>query len=212
MDVKFTLIFLLAMSNLNLYSQKTISKEEAVPTYTLPELLKAEDGKIINSVKEWEQIRRPEILELFKNNVYGKTPSWNGKLAYEVISVDSTALEGKAIRKEIRIYLSKDKSKKMDLLIYLPGGVEGPVPVFLGLNFGGNHTIHPDTGITISQNWTIYTKRLSSDGMPLKRGSQSSRWPVEKILARGYGIATAHCGDLQLDKKDINELPESLHN
>jgi hypothetical protein len=34
------------------------------------------------------------------------------------------------------------------------------------------------------------------------RGTASSRWPVPTILARGYGVATVYCGDIDPDYDD----------
>jgi hypothetical protein len=92
----------------------------------------------------------------------------------------------------------------MDLLLYLPAHRRGPVPIFLGLNFQGNHSIHPDPGITLSAAW------MREGGMGVvehrateaARGAASSRWPVETILGRGYGLATIYYGDLDPDFDD----------
>ena len=61
-------VLLVVFTTLRAYSQKqtkTNYDENKVPAYTLPELLKAANGKPITSVKEWEKIRRPELLSLF---------------------------------------------------------------------------------------------------------------------------------------------------
>ena len=72
-------------------------------------------------------------------------------MRFEVRSVATDALNGSAIRKEIAIHFSGDADgPRMDLLLYLPKG-RRQVPVFLGLNYYGNQSIHSDPGITISQ-------------------------------------------------------------
>jgi hypothetical protein len=95
----------------------------------------------------------------------------------------------------------------MDLLVYLPktAGPARRVPVFLGLNFAGNHAIHRDPGITLSRQWMRNdAKKGIADhrATDATRGSDASSWPVERILARGYALATAYYGDLDPDFDD----------
>jgi hypothetical protein len=104
-------------------------------------------------------------------------------MKFEVRSVEPKALDGLATRKEIRVYFSADpKGPKMDLLLYLPNGASRPAPVFLGTNFQGNHTIHPDPGISITESWVWNdpaTGAKNNRASPEGRGSMARRWPVE---------------------------------
>jgi hypothetical protein len=121
-------------------------------------------------------------------------------MEFKVRSADPTALGGKATRKEVRITFGRQAEETvLDLLIYLPNGRSGPVPAFLGLNFNGNHTIHTDPAITISQ-----SRKNPGGGREAEpaRGSSSKRWPVSTILERGYALVTAYYGDLEPDRPD----------
>jgi hypothetical protein len=160
----------------------------------------------VTTAEAWTARRRPEILRLFETYVYGKAPGRPAGLAFEVTSEDRHALDGKATRKEVSItFTDKHDGPRMDLLLYLPNRAEGPVPAFLGLNFGGNQTIHPDPGITLSRQWMrdepgggVVDHRATEK----TRGSAASRWPVERILERGYALATAYYGDIDPDFDD----------
>ena len=56
--------------------QKTANYDESkIPPYTLPELLKTQAGKSVATSEEWTQTRRPEVLALFEQHVFGKTPT-----------------------------------------------------------------------------------------------------------------------------------------
>jgi hypothetical protein len=179
--------------------------EKNVPVYKLPDPLVQLDGTPITDTDTWVTQRRPEILALFEQHVYGRTPGRLEGASYEVAAVDQTALAGRATRKEVSVYFTGAKGDpKMDLLIYLPKGRSGPVPTFLGLNFRGNHTIHPDPEITLCEQWVpgdvegVVHNRATDE----TRGTQSSRWAVERILERGYALATVYCGDLDPDFDD----------
>ena len=180
--------------------------ESKVRKYTLPDPLVLSTGEPVKDAKSWTERRRPEILRLFEAHVYGRNPGPPPTLTFEPTSIDENALAGKAIRKQITAFFSKDRTgPRMDILVYLPKQVRGRVPVFLGLNFSGNHAVHADPDIKLSTSWM----RPSADGRVVdhratesSRGSASSRWPIEKILERGYGVATVYYGDIDPDFDD----------
>jgi hypothetical protein len=173
--------------------------EGKVPRYTLPDPLVLNDGQRVTDTATWRGKRRPEIVHLFEQYVYGKVPGVLSDLPVDVRSVDRNALGGTAIRTQVTIHFMPHG--KIDLLIYLPKKAHGPSPVFLGLNFDGNHTIHSDPGITPSdvQIGSQQPGKPSAEAVAKARGASSSRWPIEKIIARGYGVATAWYGDIEPD-------------
>ncbi|MBI3468141.1 MAG: acetylxylan esterase [Planctomycetes bacterium] len=180
--------------------------ESKVPKYTLPDPLVLANGEKVTDAQTWMAERRPEILKLFQTHMYGRSPGRPKRMRFEVTSVDRKALGGKAVRKEVSVYFTGQKEgPKMDLLIYLPAGAKAAVPTFLGLNFGGNHSIHPDPQITLCTQWMRddpdhgYVNHRATEK---SRGSAASRWPVERILERGYGVATIYYGDLNPDYDD----------
>lgn len=184
--------------------------EAKVPEYTLPDPLVTADGRKVTDAQTWRNVRRPEILELFRTHMYGRSPEPR-TVRFEVTSCDEKALDGHAIRKEISVYfteqdeVAKDGGEKMDILLFLPSKAQGPVPTFVGLNFYGNHTIHPDPAITLSKGWMRKSDKMGivdNRATEKSRGLSASRWPVEEILNRGYAVATIYCGDLDPDFHD----------
>lgn len=180
--------------------------ESKVPKYELPDPLVLTNGQRVTSAEVWRTQRRPELLKLFETHVYGKSPDRPEKMSFDVKSVDREALGGAAIRKEVTIRFTEDpEGPSMDLLLYLPSKAQGPTPVFLGLNFAGNHAIHPDPEITLSKRWMRNNPEkaiTNNQATEASRGSAASRWPVEEILARGYGLATIYYGDIDPDFDD----------
>lgn len=188
----------------NAADRKDVNYDEAkVNMAPLPDPLLLNSGQRVTDAKTWTDKRRGEVLELFRAHVYGRSPGRPAGMKFEAARLDHLAFNGLATRKEITVYFTgKKDGPKMSVLLYVPNEARKPVPVFLGCNFGGNHAISTDPGITLSRQWMRpnkdkgVTNNLATEA---SRGTEASRWPVEKILARGYALATIYYGDLEPD-------------
>ena len=190
--------------------RKTNYDEAAVGSHTLPDPLRTEEGRAVTSPELWSKTRRPELLRLFESQVYGKTPEPPQpiKPTYEVISEDREALGGKAVRREVSIrFTDKTDGPHMDLLIYTPktADKDHPAPAFIGLNFGGNQSVNPDPGIRVTTSWMRSSPGgnvVDNRATEASRGANAGRWNVERVIERGYALATAYYGDIDPDFDD----------
>lgn len=178
--------------------------ESKVGNLPLPDALTCVGGSKVTDAKTWQTKRRAEVLRLFENHVYGRSPAKPANLIFEVTKTDPLALGGKATRKEIAIYLTgKRDGPRLDLLVFAPNDAKGPVPAFLGCNFNGNHAVHNDPGITLNPRWMRTTRDskhvVNNRATEASRGSEASRWQVEMIIAKGYALATYYYGDVEPD-------------
>lgn len=170
----YTLVFTMFFQTL--VAQNT--DESKVKLYKLPEVLKTMQGKKISSVKDWENIRRPEILKLFENNVYGQVPKDYEKISFEIKNEDKNAMNGAATLKEITItVLRKQKKVTINLLLFTPNRIKKEVPVFLVINHRGIRT------------------------MDVTQVSKNDFWPAEEVIEAGYGIAGFDVKDVAPDDK-----------
>lgn len=161
----------------------------------IPELLMAKNGNTITSVKQWEKIRRPEIQALVETEMYGKVPGELKISEINLLDQDDQALNGKAIRKQIKLtFRGNQKELSVELLMYLPKGKKS-YPTFLGYNFGGNHTVYKDTAIHIAKEW---------NGAARPRGVETANWEVERLINAGCGVATMYYWDIAPDKEDFS--------
>ncbi|MFC1633789.1 alpha/beta hydrolase family protein [Planctomycetota bacterium] len=179
--------------------------EEKVPAYALPNPLVMSDGTYVADAQTWESQRRPEILELFRMYVYGRSPIEKpANMLFKVFDLNHEALSGFAIRKQVAVFFNGEKAgPKMNILVYLPRNAKKPIPTFVLLNFGGNHTIHSDPAIKLSESWMRPGSGVDNNhATEESRGKSASRFPVEQILKRGYGLATIYYGDIDPDFHD----------
>src|SRR5436305_1029357 len=107
----------------------------------LPDPLVMLDGTKVTTKEQWSKERRPELQKLFQHYMYGVMPP-RVKVEAKVEHVDPKALGGKATLKDITLTLGG--KHKVHLLLVVPNKRSGPAPVFVGLNFAGNHAVLSD--------------------------------------------------------------------
>ncbi len=177
--------------------------ESKVPPFTLPDPLVSASGQHIRTATEWSRIRRPEVMELFRSHVYGRTPESLPRDGSTFLSEKTQARGGRATRQRIRVPLTHgEDGPAIDLLLYLPNAKGGQVPVFLGLNFDGNHTVTSESDIPLASGWVPNRPQsgiTNNAATEASRGTSAGRWPIDRLLERGFGVATLYCGDVEPD-------------
>ena len=153
--------------------------ESKIPPYTLPDLLTGSGNKKITSREDWINIRRPELLELFTSQVYGRVPPTPYQLNFKVVKEDPNAMNGLATLKLVDIIITaQSKVLTIHLGLFLPNKVKKPVPAFL-----------------------LICNRAPSN-IDFTRTKKSEFWPAEEVIARGYAIAAFDNADVDPDKDD----------
>lgn len=170
-----SLAILLFSCSLHAQKRETNYDEAKVPAYELPDPLQFDDGREVRNARQWEKKRRPQVLEVFAQEMYGHMPARPEGLHFSTIS-EETVYAGLGLRKVVRIYLDADQAHWFDVLIHLPKDAAGPVPMFVGLNFKGNDA-------TLDERADF-------------------RWPYELVLKAGMGVATAWRDSIEPDGKD----------
>ena len=172
-----TVLLAILLFSCSLHAQKreTNYDEAKVPAYELPDPLQFDDGREVRNARQWEKKRRPQVLEVFAQEMYGHMPARPEGLHFSTIS-EETVYVGLGLRKVVRIYLDADQTHWFDVLIHLPKDAAGPVPMFVGLNFKGNDA-------TLDERADF-------------------RWPYELVLKAGMGVATAWRDSIEPDGKD----------
>jgi hypothetical protein len=145
----------------------------------LPELLLAASGERILTADQWQTNRRPEVLELFRENVFGKEPVQRPEgISFHVEKTEG-AMDGAAIRKRVTISFDGPNGQgSFPLHLLIPSDASGPVPAFLLINNRGRELADPE------------------------RATKTSFWPAETIISRGYAAAVILVEDIDPDVDD----------
>ena len=85
--------------------------EARIPRYDLPDPLVTAEGKPVTTADQWRNIRRPQILSLFANFIYGAVPVPPDPIeqTYRVVKEDKSFMDGKVTKLDVAIRFKNRK-------------------------------------------------------------------------------------------------------
>lgn len=116
------------------------SDEAKVPPYTLPDALVQQDGTPVTTARQWWTARRPEIVEAFDREIYGRVPPDVPPVRWETVQTT------REVNGDVPVVVKQlvgrvDNSAypaievNIDLTLTTPAEAEGPVPVMIHFGF-----------------------------------------------------------------------------
>src|SRR4029450_4671297 len=164
------------------------------------------NGERVTNKKEWVNKRRPELKALFQHYMYGHMPPI-AKIESTIERVDKHFFGGKATKKEVTIAFGPPDAPRIHLLLVVPNERKKPAPVFVGLNFCGNHALVTDPTVRVPAGWMYanYPGVTNNHATEAGRGTQIDVWAIEQAIDRGYAVATFYSGDVEPDRPDAPE-------
>lgn len=164
----------------------------------VPDVFCCKDGTRVTDREEWLKKRRPELLELFCREEYGRLPDMS-QVKTVIRVADSRqgeqVMAGRAVRKTVEIEAERNgRHFIFNVAVFIPLAQEKPVPVFL-----------------------VICNRGIKDSDPA-RHFLSSFYPAETIVSRGYACAAFRTQEVAPDYDEgfttgFHRLfPEYVHN
>ena len=156
-------------------------ESKANPYPTLPDPLVMKNGKKVTTAKMWWDQRRPEIVEDFDREIYGRMPKVIPGVKWEVIKTTSeTNGDVPVVTKQLAGHVDNSSYPQVTVDIQLslstPANATGPVPVIMEFGFVG-----------------------PARGGPARGGAPAGPTWQQQVLAKGWGYATISPTSIQAD-------------
>jgi hypothetical protein len=169
-------------------------ESKANPYPALPDPLTFKNGKKVKTAKDWWDKRRPEIVEDFDREVYGRMPKVVPKVTWEVIKTSKeTNGDVPVIAKQLVGHVDNSAYLQITVDIQLalttPANATGPVPVIMEFGFIGGGRGGPGRG----------GPPPAAGGATAGRAAPPGPTWQQQVLARGWGYATIVPGSIQAD-------------
>jgi hypothetical protein len=119
-----------------------IDESKANPYPELPDPLVLKNGKKVTTAEMWWKERRPEIVEDFDREVYGRVPKETPKVKWELTATDKqTVGDVPVVTKRLVGHVDNSVypavTVDIQLTLTTPAEAKGPVPVIMEFGFGG---------------------------------------------------------------------------
>jgi hypothetical protein len=169
-------------------------ESKANPFPDLPDPLVLNNGqKVVTAAMWWDQ-RRPEIVEDFDREIYGRVPANTPSVNWEVISTTretngSVPVITKKLVGHVDNSLDTNISVNIQLTLTVPAGATAPVPVIMQLNFNFG-AFRQFRGTNSFRATNDFPRRIP--------GNSGPTWQ-QQVLAKGWGYATLTPTSIQAD-------------
>ena len=180
-------------SNKDAPNYANYDESKANPYPKLPDPLVLKNGKKVTTSAMWWNQRRPEIVEDFDREIYGRAPKATPPVKWEVIgTANATNGDVLVITKQLLGHVDNSSYPQIAVDIQLtlttPANAIGPVPVMMEFGFTGFPAREGGSG-------------RGPAGPPPGRGPPAPTGPTwqQQVLAKGWGYAILSPGSIQAD-------------
>jgi hypothetical protein len=173
-------------------------ESKANPYPKLPDALVLKNGETVKTAERWWTKRRPEIVEDFDREIYGRVPKDVPKVTWEVTgtareTVSDVAVVTKRLLGHVDNTACPQIRVDIQLTLTTPADAKGPVPVMMEFGFGG---FGPRPGGPGAAAKKAMPKATTKGGGAI--GRFGPPWqPL--VLAKGWGYAIVVPNSIQAD-------------
>jgi hypothetical protein len=155
----------------------------ANPYPNLPDPLALKDGTKVTTPDVWWKLRRPEIVEDFDREIYGRTPKVTPEVKWDIVSITNRVATNSTssfaiIEKQLRGHVDNSSYTNISITIQfsltLPADAAGPSPVIMVLSPGsfrgggfGGRGLPTWQAMVLSNGWgfaALNTYSIQADG------------------------------------------------
>ena len=154
--------------------------ESKVPPYVLPDPLVFNNGKRVTTPEHWWRERRPQIVELFDADVFGRVPTNTPRVQWEAVSTTKETMGNfPAITKKLVGHVDNSSypliTVDIPLSLTVPADATGPVPIIMEFD------LSPEALAAIRKRFADAHREWPTEPGP--------SWQ-EQVLAKGWGYAS----------------------